>query len=320
MQPDIDATNDFAFKRLFADEAKPRLCKALLNAILAKCESQPIFELAIHTPVKEREFAQDKLTQFDVRVRDSGNRDFLMEIQRLVPWEFGRRVVYYCSVTYGAQLRIGEVYLTLRPVMAVAFLLENLNDKPRWFSEYLFRETTTGEVLCEDIRIVFVELEKFHLQVDEIKTDLERWCYFLKHAQELDTEALPATLNTPDMRLAMEVLMNIRLKQDDFDQYLAEAQAQMERASRDYAHKNAHKLFEEKGRKEGLDAGRKEGLDEGRKEGLKRGMVGQIHLVQRLLGVAQTPEADLLALPLPELQKLASELEAAMLARASGKA
>jgi hypothetical protein len=56
----------------------------------------------------------------------------------------------------------------------------------------------------------------------------------------------------------------------------------------------------------GLTVARDEGLEQGRKEG----QVGQIHFCQRLLQRPQTPAAQLLALPLEELERLAQQLEA----------
>ena len=47
-----------------------------------------------------------------------------------------------------------------------------------------------------------------------------------------------------------------------------------------------------------------------RDEGQKLGLVGQIHGYERLLRHAQTPAAQLLALPLEELEVLAQQLEA----------
>ena len=54
------------------------------------------------------------------------------------------------------------------------------------------------------------------------------------------------------------------------------------------------------------DEGRQQGLEQGRKEGL----VGQIHFGQRLLQRPQTPAAQLLGLPVEELERLAQQLEA----------
>ncbi len=59
------------------------------------------------------------------------------------------------------------------------------------------------------------------------------------------------------------------------------------------------------------------GLQRGLERGLQQGLVHRTHFAQRLLQKPLTPEADLLALPMDDLKRLAEELEAELLSQYS---
>src|SRR5262249_1386408 len=132
-------------------------------------------------------------------------------------------------------------------------------------------------------------------------TPLDLWLYFLRHGERLDTEALPAALAAVgEMRRAMEGLQMIA--QSDLERERYEARLKMQRDI-STALAVARDEGPERGRQEGLD----EGLERGRQEGQ---VIGQIHFCEGLLRRAPTPAAQLLALPLDDLKRLAQELEA----------
>src|SRR5262249_65847 len=56
------------------------------------------------------------------------------------------------------------------------------------------------------LAIHLVELPKFSLSLEELKTPLEAWCWFLRHAASLDNEHLPVQLNLIPIQRAVEVL------------------------------------------------------------------------------------------------------------------
>jgi flagellar biosynthesis/type III secretory pathway protein FliH len=111
-----------------------------------------------------------------------------------------------------------------------------------------------------------------------VQTPLERWCYFFKHGASLDLANLPATLNVPIIRKAVEVL--VKISQDEIERHRA---AERLRAQRDAADLQAW----------ARDA-RQEGRQEGREEGIERGeLMGRIRLLQQLLEQPETPRAEL---------------------------
>jgi predicted transposase/invertase (TIGR01784 family) len=143
-----------------------------------------------------------------------------------------------------------------------------------------------GVLLCKDLEIHLIELSKFDVAVEEVKTPLERWCYFFKHGASLDPDNLPETLAVPAIRQAMEVLMRISQSEIDRQRIL-----ERQRAERDAAN-----LREE------ARVARQEGREEGE-------LVGSIRLLQQLRDQTRTPREDLHRLSLDELKQMMEALQ-----------
>ncbi len=68
-----------------------------------------------------------------------------------------------------------------------------------------------GFVLCPDLSIHVIDLPKFLGEIEESKDDLERWCYFLRFGEALETDPLANGLNTLPMRKVVEVRSPVEL-------------------------------------------------------------------------------------------------------------
>ena len=121
---------------------------------------------------------------------------------------FCPRVVYYGSKLHSQQLREGEDYDELQPTYVVCFV-----------NGIVFREVAEYRLMFElrnreypellfspQLSICLIELPKFQVPVERLSTPLERWCWLLRHAQGLDTTALPEQLKSPMIEEAVEVM------------------------------------------------------------------------------------------------------------------
>src|SRR5436309_983802 len=79
----------------------------------------------------------------------------------------------------------------------------------------------------EDNALLLIDLSKFNLTAEQVKTPLERWCYFFKHGASLDLDNLPATLDVPVIRKAVEVL--VKISQSEREREWAEERKRAER-------------------------------------------------------------------------------------------
>jgi hypothetical protein len=72
-----------------------------------------------------------------------------------------------------------------------------------------------------DIELVFVELPKFHKEVNGLETLSEKWLYFLKYARQLDV--VPESMNlVPEIKQAFEMANEMNLTPEQVAQFTSE--------------------------------------------------------------------------------------------------
>jgi predicted transposase/invertase (TIGR01784 family) len=291
----IDPREDYVFKRLCGDEDNALLLVDLLNAVLAFPAGRAVRGVTLLNPFVDKDYAEGKVPVLDVRARDDPGRQFLLEMQRFVRAGLAKRLLYYWSGAHAEQLLKGERYEMLHPTYVICFLDETL--LPDGVYHHCFRvyDDAHDVVLCKDLEIHLLELNKFDVAVEAVQTPLERWCYFFKHGASLELATLPATLNVPVIRKAVEVLM--KASQEEIERHRA---AERLKGERDAADLLATAKF----------VGHQQGFDEGIAKGLEKGKrIGRIQLLQQLLEQPETSSSELDRLPDADLVKLEETLK-----------
>jgi predicted transposase/invertase (TIGR01784 family) len=297
MRLGIDPKVDIAFKMVFGSEEEAPVLIDLLHAVVQP--TRPITGLEIAPAHSAKDTPLDKLAIGDVRARDQGNRQFHVEMQWQAAWFFPKRLLYYWA-KFHPQLREGENYQTLRPTISICFVNQTLfADMADHHMVFRLREAKRDLVFSDDLEIHLIELPKFTKSAEQLSSALDRWCYFLRHGAELDLEHLPASLDVPMIRRAMEVLTVFSQDERERELYEQRVKFQRDQSSLLQEVRDAHEA-EEQARKD---------ADRGRKEGL----MGQIHLCQELLKQPRTPESELLALSQEDLTTLVAQLRKQLL-------
>jgi predicted transposase/invertase (TIGR01784 family) len=306
----IDPKVDYAFKWLFGREQNVALLISLLNAVLQRPPTAEVVAVEILNPFQEKELEADKLTILDIKARDPIGRLFNVKMQLLVFGAFRPRVLYYWAKLHREHLGEGEDYAALRPTVTIVFVNEKLFPAvPNWHSVFELRERETGVIFSDQLQLHVLEIPKFSLTADELRTPLEQWMYFLKHGAELDPDHLPQALRGPDYQQALEEMKQMTQSELERERYESRLKAQRDLAA---LLQDARSEGLAQGRSEALAEARSEGLVQGRSEGLVQGLIRQIHLCQRVLQQPMTANEQLHALPLPDLERLAQDLEDAM--------
>lgn len=76
----------------------------------------------------------------------------------------------------------GENYATLCPTYSACFLTRALFPGKEYHHVFRVYDPDREVYLCKDLEIHTIELSKFTLSADQVKTPLERWCYFCQRA------------------------------------------------------------------------------------------------------------------------------------------
>jgi predicted transposase/invertase (TIGR01784 family) len=251
-----------------------------------------IRDLELLNPFSPKAALDDKLSILDIKARDQQGRQFNVEMQMLAFRYYEKRILYYWARLHQQQLHEGQDYLEIRPTISISFLDHVLFPQVREYHlHFRLLERTAHFPLTDDLEFHLLELPKFTKSATELATGLDTWLYFLRHAEKIDPEALPAALEQPLVRRALEELKVLSQTDLERERYEARRKAQL-----DY--------------NTGLKVARMEGREEGQQEGLARGQkIGIIHLCERLLQRPETPTEHLAGLSLDDLTRLAADLQ-----------
>jgi predicted transposase/invertase (TIGR01784 family) len=314
MKTQTDPKVDYAFKHLFGrEESKPAL-KSLLNAVLQPEAGEGIASLELLNPFNEKASESAKLSIVDIKARDESGRQFLIEMQMLAGEAFRQRALYYWAALYQEQLHQGEDWPALRPTIAVCFVDTPLfSEIPDYHSIFELCERRRQTLFTDQLALHILELPKFHKRVDELTTPLDRWLYLLRHGEELDPQAVPVSLDVPEVRWALGDLFMISRTDPDRELYEARLRERRDQAARRQAALEAEQAALAKG----LAEGRAEGLAEGRAEGRAEGQADlrrtDIQWLQKSLGREVTPLEQLQALSWDDLERILAQLQADLL-------
>ncbi len=261
---------DWAIKTVLRDKANFDILEGFLSALLE--EDISILEL-LESESNQADLDQ-KFNRVDLLVKDSQQRQFIIEVQNQRLTAYLERVLFGVSKTIVEHLELGDDYREVKKVVSISILYFNLG----LGDDYVYRGKTEFEGihthqplklrrLVEGVwrdQNIFPEyyllnVERFE---DVIASDLDEWIYLLKHsatrpefkAKHIDkAQAKLALLSmSPEERRRYEqFLMNVATDRDVL----------------------------QTARREGVQ----EGLQKGLQEGLQKGeMAAQMAIAQKL--------------------------------------
>lgn len=181
----LDPTNDYVFKRLFAEA--PELLVDLINDL--RPDLPDIASVEILNPNIEPSELNGKYIILDVLARDGERRCYNVEVQvrRYGAWH--KRGLFYLARTLGSQLGAGEDYQELRATVGLHLLdfdLFTATDAERQQAVWRFemRDDHQPEVSLGNIlQMNLIELNKADRQ-GLPEGPLRAWITFFKHWQE----------------------------------------------------------------------------------------------------------------------------------------
>lgn len=268
----ISPKTDFAFKKIFGSNESKEILISFLNAIIYSGNSV-IRDLEIIDPYNAGGSVDLKDSYLDVKAVLEDQTTVIIEMQVWNVEAFQQRIVYNLCKTYGNQLKKGEKYSGLNPVIALTitdFTLFPTTEEV--INRFHFQEETKRISYQEDeLKMVFVELPKFTKTLEELETVTDKWIYFVKEASSL--EVIPDKMRVvPQLEQALNIANQASLSAEELDKI------------------NRQEMFWED-KKSGLRLAKTEGRQEGRQEGI---VVGQreflLEQLEERLGEI-TPEA-----------------------------
>jgi predicted transposase/invertase (TIGR01784 family) len=198
----VDIKNDVAFRKIFGNENRKEVLISFLNAVLLLQENHKIVTVDILTPYQLPDLKGGKVTIVDVKAKDQNDKTYIVEMQVAEVDGFDKRVLYYASKSYSAQIERGDQYENLNPTYFIGILDFEVTKNPSYINRHKIIDIATNENYIKDIEFNFIELPKFNKKENELESIIDQWIYFIKNAENL--HLIPENLKDEGLKFAYE--------------------------------------------------------------------------------------------------------------------
>ena len=264
----VDIKNDVAFRKIFGNQKKSVVLISFLNAVLRLEGNNRITKVTIIDPYLLPRIAGEKASIIDVRATDQKNRQFVVEMQVADLKGFESRVQYYTARDYSMQIDKGEDYIKLKPTFFIGILNFGVGFGKQYLSKHFTVEEETGECVLDGIQYRFIQLTKFKKKKHELFDMVDKWTYFIKHAQKL--EVIPDDIEDEGLMTAYKEADKHSWKKEELIAYDNASMREQDERGR-----------EEKAEERGKEKGENNIIVEMHKEGLSTESIIKITKVQR---------------------------------------
>jgi predicted transposase/invertase (TIGR01784 family) len=212
-----DPKNDVAFRKIFGNEAKKVILISFLNSVLNLEGDKKIIDLDFRNTFQLPRIAGLKSSIIDVNVKDQSGTTYIVEMQFSEVVSFDKRIQYYVSKEYSSQIERGDDYSKLTPVVLVGVLEFEYFEGNNYLTRHLILNTETQKNELKDINFNFIELPKFTKELNECKTLMDKWIYFIKNAENL--EVIPSDVTDEGLKEAYSESDKHNWTKDELDSY-----------------------------------------------------------------------------------------------------
>lgn len=180
----INPFSDFGFKLIFGQETSKPLLISFLNSLLEG--EREIVDLTYQNLEQLPDAFDGRRSIYDVYCTTTDGERIIVEMQYKSQDNFKERSLYYLSQAVAQQGKRGKDWqFELDAVYGVFFMNFRLNDASRFRTDVILADRDTGELFCDKLRQIFLELPQFTKTESECVTNVDRWIYTLKNMENL---------------------------------------------------------------------------------------------------------------------------------------
>lgn len=202
----INRLNDrFAKYLLGGPKGKPVLID-FINEVLLFEGADRIVDLEIISGELVQDTAGMKLSVLDISAKLMDGRTADVEIQVVNHHDFRKRGPFYWAMRHAKKLEANMIYAQIKPTITICLLaFDLLEEEEAYRNAYSIRNDKSGNRLCGDMLIIYLELPKFLRQLgkEHPRTGLEKWMlYFSNEEGERMDKAM---MESPALSTAREI-------------------------------------------------------------------------------------------------------------------
>lgn len=181
----INPFTDVGFKRIFGQEfSKPLLLDFLNNLLKGE---RHITGLQLLDKEQAAEYDGDRSPIYDVYCKTDTGEEIIVEMQNRNQPHFKERTLYYASESIVRQGERGTVWdYGIKAVYLVAFTNFWMEGEEAFRTDVGLTNLKTGELFCDKLRLIYLQLPCFEKEADDCEDDFERWIYVLKNMDTLN--------------------------------------------------------------------------------------------------------------------------------------
>ena len=156
----LDVKTDYAFKKVFGSETSKDVLKSFLNSVLDFPNNEKIKDLTIVDPYQIPLLKGMKDTFVDVQAVLSNGSTVIIEMQVLNVEGFEQRILYNAAKKYSQQLKKGDKYNLLKPVIALTItdfiMFDDKSLKNKFMTSFLLMEKEKYINYSRDVELIFI--------------------------------------------------------------------------------------------------------------------------------------------------------------------
>jgi predicted transposase/invertase (TIGR01784 family) len=268
----LSPLQDYVFKFIFGRRRNIHILAGFLKTILSIPEDE-FDHLTIANPILPRWFRKDKTGILDVLVHTKSGIVINVEVQVIYSPFMRNRVIYYHGKLHCEQMKSGENFGKMRPVVNIIICDHRmLDEETAYLNSYSLRNDLSHRLFTDLTRMIILELPK--LSETDDGTAPWPWLRFFtcKTAEELEM----LVKEHPEVKEAATTLRKISFRERwQRAAFLRDKWRRDVRMWKQDARDEGLAEGREAGRAEGREAGLAEGREAGLAEGLAKGIEGR---------------------------------------------
>ena len=298
-KPKYKLSNDFIFKKVFAQDENNSELIDLLEAIL----DIKIEKVDIKNPELPKNAMDEKASTLDIKAYLNDDTIIDIELQVKNEYNITDRSIVYLSKLVSGQIEIGEDYKKLKKTISIVILLFNYFETNTYhnIAHMKFEKTKEEkyvemgyekeqEIAIQKLEMHFIELPKFIKKNGGTKTKLDQWLWLLSGRED---KIEMAEKENVQVKKASKKLDKVNLTESERELYEA-------RELGLYFQQIGLANAEERGKALGQKIGEKQGENRRNREILKK-------LIMK--NTSDEDIMDLLEISREELEKMKNEIE-----------
>ena len=214
----LDPKADLTFKKVFGEHKN--LVMSLLNALLPLEDGREVESIEYLQPELPPRTPLSKDSIVDVRCRETGGRQFIVEMQMNWRSNYEQRALFNAAKAYAGQLSPSEEFHLLQPVYSLNLVNDTFEPGMAEYYHYyhLVHDRDCKKVL-DGLHLIFVELPKFRPGNFAEKKMQVLWLRFLTEINE-KTKCVPQELlDDPHVNEALEIVEESALSKAEIYEY-----------------------------------------------------------------------------------------------------